>query len=157
MHMVRAPPYHCANSSSAGDTPEAQVPQRRSVSCMICVTLRRCVNACCRVAYSHFTSLILTSPHLTSAHLTSAHLNYLNYPNASLFAAEKPAFEDAEATLLLLAMRVMNLCECVMCDAYANVGVECGCRACWRYEECECGMCNVECGMRNAECAIGWM
>ena len=61
----------------------------------------------------------LFSPHLTSAHLTSTHLNYLN---ASLFAAEKPAFEDAEAILLLLAMRVMNLCEYVMCDAYANVG-----------------------------------
>ena len=93
----------------------------------------------------------LFSPHLTSAHLTSTHLNYLNYLNASLFAAEKPAFEDAEATLLLLAMRVMNLCECVMCDAYANVGVECGCRACWRYEECECGTWDVQCGMWNVQ------
>ena len=147
MHMVRAPPYHCANSSSAGDTPEAQVPQRRSVSCMICVTSRReCVNAFCRVACPHFTSLILTSPHLTSAHLTSTHLNYLN---ASLFAAEKPVFEDAEATLLLLAMRVMNLCECVMCDAYANVGwnVDVVRAGGMRNANVGCGMCNVQCGM----------
>ena len=99
--------------------------------------MRECLLPCC-----------LPSFHLTYSHLTSADLNYLN---ASLFAAEKPAFEDAEATLLLLAMRVMNLCECVMCDAYANVGVECGCRACWRYEECECGMWDVECGMRNVQ------
>lgn len=93
----------------------------------------------------------LFSPHLTSAHLTSTHLNYLNYLNASLFAAEKPAFEDAEATLLLLAMRVMNLCEYVMCDAYANVGwnVDVVRAGGMRNANVGRGMCNVECGMCN--------